>query len=171
MRLLDFNRLIENTELREGKIKEYIKNQIIQKEETTNTEIEGHITKAEHNLNFIKDNIKLGYYDWCITGCYYATYHAALALLVKKGFATKNHDATLCLLMREYYKQGVTKEEMELLNKFFLDYQDLLFYVQAKNKREEASYASVYKFDKKVVEDLRLKAILFINKAKTILNG
>ncbi len=60
-------------------------------------------------------------------------------------------------------------EEIELLNKFFLDYQDLLFYVQAKNKREEASYASVYKFDKKVVEDLRLKTILFVNKAKTIL--
>lgn len=37
------------------------------------------------------------------------------------------------------------------------------------SKREEASYASVYKFDKKTVEDLRLKAILFVNKAKTIL--
>lgn len=171
MRLLDFNRLLEDTEMREGKIEEYTKSQIIRKEEINNAEMEGHIAKAEHNLSFIQDNIKLGYYDWCITGCYYATYHAALALLLKKGFATKNHDATLCLLMKEYYKQGMTKEEIELLNRFFLDYQDLLFYVEAKNKREEASYASKYKFNKNTVEDLRLKAILFVNKAKTILNG
>ncbi|MBI5073231.1 HEPN domain-containing protein [Candidatus Woesearchaeota archaeon] len=128
MKLFDFNKLLENTELREGKIKEYTKSEIIKKEEANNAEIKGHVAKAEHNLSFIQDNIKLGYYDWCITGCYYATYHAALALLLKKGFITKNHDATLCLLMREYYKQGMTKEEIELVNKFFLDYQDLLFY-------------------------------------------
>jgi len=40
---------------------------------------------------------------------------------------------------------------------------------QAKNKREEATYSSKYKFDKKTVEELKLKAILFINKAKEII--
>ncbi|MEK6921598.1 MAG: HEPN domain-containing protein, partial [Nanoarchaeota archaeon] len=89
MKLFDFNKLLENTELREGKIENYTKSQIIRKEEGNTAEIEGHIAKAEHNLSFIQDNIKLGYYDWCITGCYYATYHAALALLLKKGFTTK----------------------------------------------------------------------------------
>lgn len=44
-------------------------------------------------------------------------------------------------------------------------------YTKSQIIREEASYASKYKFDKNTVEDLRLKAILFVNKAKTILNG
>ncbi len=54
MRLLDFNKLLENTELREGKIEDYTKSQIIKKEEANSAEINGHIAKAEHNLSFIQ---------------------------------------------------------------------------------------------------------------------
>ena len=58
-----------------------------------------------------------------------------------------------------------------MINKIFLDYQDLLFYVDSKSKREQASYSSGYKYDKKEVEELRLKTINFVNKVKTILEN
>lgn len=168
MKLTEFNRLIENPESRETKIKTYLDKKAIRLQEPDENEIKGHFEKAEHDLSFISDNFKLGYFDWCITGCYYAMYHAATALLLTKGYHSKNHDATICLLIKEYYPR-IPKEDIALINKFYLDYQELLFYIQAKNKREEATYSSKYKFNKKTVEELKLKAILFINKAKEMI--
>ncbi len=169
MKPIDLDRLIGNQDLLNEKLKSYKKDKTIRCEEKNEPEIKGHVEKAQHNLDFIKDNLKLGYYDWCITGCYYAAYHAALALILAKGYHSKNHDATLCLLIKQYYKRGIAEEDIILINKFFLDYHDLLFYIQSKNKREEATYSTNYKFDKPLVEELRVKAILFINKAREIL--
>jgi len=45
----------------------------------------------------------------------------------------------------------------------------LLFYVESKNKREDATYSTKSKFDKNEVEKLRIKAILLVAKFKSIL--
>lgn len=170
MEIKVLRRLIANPRLLSRKIAFYEKKQIIHKVPFDLEEIKGHISKSEHNLKFVLDNMKLGYYDWCITGCYYAIYQIALALIRTKQIYSKNHDATLCLLARDYYKEGITQQDIELINIFFLDYQDLLIYVHTKDKREEASYSSKYIFDKNNVEELRLKTIDFINKARGILD-
>ena len=164
-------RLITNPVLLDKRIKFYESKKVIQKVPLDMEEIKGHIFKSEHNLKFVLDNMKLGYYDWCITGCYYAIYQIALALIRAKQVYSKNHDATLCLLARDYYKEGITQQDIELINIFFLDYQDLLIYVHTKDKREEASYSSKYNFDKDKVEELRIKTIDFINKARGILDS
>jgi len=46
-----------------------------------------------------------------------------------------------------------------------------LIYVHTKDRREEASYSSKYNFNKDKVEELRLKTIDFINKARGILDS
>jgi len=171
MEIKVLRRLIANPKLLDKRIGFYEKKKIIQRAPFDLEEIKGHISKSEHNLKFVLDNMKLEYYDWCITGCYYAIYQIALALIRAKKIYSKNHDATLCLLAKEYYKEGITKEDIELINIFFLDYQDLLIYVHTKDKREEASYSSKYNFDKDKVEELRLKTIDFINKARGILDN
>jgi len=171
MEIKVLRKLISNPLLLNKRIKFYESKKIIQKVSFDLEEIKGHISKSEHNLKFVLDNMKLGYYDWCITGCYYAIYQIALALIRAKEVYSKNHDATLCLLARDYYQDGITKEDIELINVFFLDYQDLLIYVHTKDRREEASYSSKYNFDKEKVEELRLKTIDFINKARGILDG
>ena len=153
------------------KIANYLDEKVLFKQPKNKDEITGHILKADNNLKFVNDNIDLGHYGWCITGCYYATYHAALALIILKGFYSKNHDATLCILIKEYHKKGVNSEEIELLNNFFLDYQEILFYVESKQKREDATYSSMIKFDKKIVIELKIKAALFIDKAKQIIRN
>lgn len=164
----DLNKLLDNPELVQEQINEFIKNKILKKQNIDKEEIKGHIQKSEHNLRFISENIKLGFYDWAITGCYYACYHAALALIQTKGYTSKNHQATLNILIKEFYKKELDKEDIELISTF-LDYQDVLFYVESKNKREDATYSTKTKFEKNETEQLRIKAITFISKIKTIL--
>jgi len=91
--------------------------------------------------------------------------------VMAKQYYSKNHDATLCLLAREFYKEGINENDIELINIFFLDYQDLLLYVHSKDNREKASYSSKYAFDKDKVEELRLKSIDFVNKGRVILDS
>ena len=171
MEIKVLRKLIANPLLLNKRIKFYESKKIIQKVPLDLEEIKGHISKSEHNLKFVLDNMKLEYYDWCITGCYYAIYQIALALIKAKEVHSKNHEATLCLLARDYYQEGITKEDIELINVFFLDYQDLLIYVHTKDRREEASYSSKYNFNKDKVDELRLKTIDFINKARGILDS
>ena len=106
MKEYDFNKLIEKKEVLKDKIDEFTKKEILVLQPVIADEIKGHISKAEHNLVFVKDNIKLGHFDWCISGCYYASYHAVLAMIMTKGYSSKSHLATLCVLIKEFYKKG-----------------------------------------------------------------
>ncbi len=49
------------------------------------------------------------------------------------------------------------------------DAQDLLFYVESKQKREEASYSTRIKFNMQEVNNLKMKTTLFINKVEKII--
>ena len=171
MKAYDLNKLLENKEFLQAKINEFLKKEIIKEQPVILEEIKGHIAKAENNLIFVKDNIRLGHFDWCITGCYYASYHAVLALIMTKGYSSKNHLATLCMLIREFYKQGIDKEDIQLMDSLFIDYHDLIFYVASKNKREDATYSSKRAYDKNMAEELRIKASLFIDKLKHIIEN
>jgi uncharacterized protein (UPF0332 family) len=77
--------------------------------------------------------------------------------------------ATLCVLIKEFYKKELTQEDIQILS-HFLDYQDVLFYVESKNKREDATYSTKTRFTKQEVEALKIKASLFISKIKSILD-
>lgn len=170
MEIKELNQLIKNKKILDKKIKFYETRKIIKKQESNILEIKGHLEKVKHNLQFVNDNLGKGYNDWCITGCYYSMYHSALALALSKGYFSKNHDATLCILIKEFYNKGVNEEDLELFNKLFIDYMDLIIYVEAKIKREEATYSTNYNFTKEIVEDLRNKAVQFTNKVQEILN-
>ena len=169
MNIRYLNKLLSDDTIVSDKIKQYIEDESIKKATADKEAVKGHLKKADHNLKFVNDNIGLGYFDWCITGCYYTVYHAALALIISKGYYSKSHDATLCILIKEYYKKEISAEEIELLNKFFLDYQEVVFYVQSKEKREDASYSTNIKFDKPFVNELRIKTALFVDKTKQII--
>src|SRR3989344_1756585 len=170
MKEYQLKKLLEDREEQERKIKEYLTEGSLTKQEKIEEEIQGHIQKAEHNLAFTQDTAKQGYSDWAVVGCYYTSYHIALALLLNKGFSSKNHDATLCVLIRHYYKKELSAEDLHLLNQTFLDNQDILFYVETKQEREKASYSTNTHFPSQLVEGLRIKTILFVNKCKEILN-
>lgn len=169
MKEYDIQKLINNSALIDEKIKELVNKRLLFRQDIDKEEIQGHILKAEHNLRFVADISQKAYLDWALTGCYYTCYHAALALIQTKGYTSKNHLATLCIIIKEFYKKALTKEDIELLSTF-LDYEDVLFYVETKNKREDATYSTKTLFDKKEVEKLKIQAILFVNKIKDIIN-
>ena len=168
MKEYDLQKLINNPGIIEERIKEFIENLSLFKQEVDREEIKGHILKAENNLRFVATIAEKKFFDWAITGCYYTCYHAALALIQTKGYTSKNHLATLCVIIKEFYKKELTKEDIEVLSKF-LDYGDILFYVETKNKREDASYSTKTLFDRKEIEKLRIQAAIFVNKIKDIL--
>jgi len=163
--------LLENKKKLDERINFYLDHKIISKQSINDSEINGHIEKAEHNLNFVKDTLENGYSDWAVVGCYYATYHTATALILKKGFHSKNHDATLSILIKEYYKKELSEEDIELLNVMYLDNEDILFYVNSKGEREKASYSTQIVFDEEKVKDLRQKTISFIRKSISIIKS
>jgi len=168
MNQFDLNKYLNSQELTDEKINEFIEKEIIKIEDSNKEEIEGHLLKSEHNLKFVKDNIKLNYFDWAITGCYYASYHSALALILTKGYSSKNHLATLLIIIKEFYNRGLDKEDIQTLV-HLLDYQDILFYVESKNKREDATYSTQTDYTKQEVEQLRIKATFFVSKIKTMM--
>ena len=168
MKEYDLQKLINNPKIVEQRIKEFIENKTLFTQEADKEEIKGHILKAEHNLRFVSEITGKNFFDWAITGCYYSCYHAALALIQTKGYTSKNHLATLCIIIKEFYKKELSKEDIEILSRF-LDYEDVLFYVESKNKREDSTYSTKTLFDKKEVERLRIQATMFVNKIKDIL--
>jgi uncharacterized protein (UPF0332 family) len=126
----------------------------------------GHMQKAKHNLQFL-EVIKEDFNDWALVVCYYSSYHAALSLLLTKNLHTKSHDATLCLLIKHFYKKGLSKEDIELLTLFDAD--DLLFYADSKIRRIEASYSTKIMFDLAEVEIFKKKTVSFVNKVRTMI--
>ena len=149
---------------------EYLNEGTINKEEEKENLSKSHLEKVDYNLDFINNLLKQKkFYDWIIIACYYAIYHASLALSSIKGYSSKNHLATLCALIHFYYKEELNKEDIELIAKSYLDKVEVTYFVEAKNKRETASYGVSKEFDKNEAEKLRVKTILFVNKAKEIL--
>lgn len=164
----NLQKLLSDPKIVDEKIKEHISKKLLFTQDIDINEIEGHIEKAENNLRFIVDVMDKGYFDWALTGCYYACYHSALSLIQTKGYSSKNHLATLLIIIKEFYKKELTRKDIENLSNF-LDYKDLLFYVNAKNKREEATYSTNTLFDKKEVEKIRIETVIFVNKIKEII--
>ena len=84
----------------ENQIKFFIDNKQIKKIESNPELVKSHIEKAKHNLSFFKLNKKYEEYkDWQIVSLYYALYHASLALITNKNYSSKNHQATILILI------------------------------------------------------------------------
>lgn len=160
-------RLLEDRKYLDEKIDSYLKKGLIYNSSSP-SEITGHLEKSRHNLSFLQ-HIKNEFSDWMLVVCYYAAYHSALALLLSKRYFSKNHDATLCILISEFYDKDISRQDIEFLNMF--DIHDILFYAETKNKRKEASYSTKIYFDTAEVRDIKTKTILFVNKAEKIINS
>ncbi len=106
--------------------------------------------------------------DWAIVSAYYSIYHASLALCALKGYSTKDHLATLLILIKDFYQKGLNKEEIEMVSKSGIEKEEVLYYIEAKTKRNKASYSPKILFDEKEAENLQKKAISFVNKVKEI---
>jgi len=156
----------------ENDFNNYLKLNKIKIESEKEELIKGHLDKANHNLKFVKSTLELEEFnDWAIVSAYYSIYHASLALCALKGFSTKDHSATLLILIKEFYNKELTKEEIELINNSTIEKEHILYYVESRKQRSRASYSTKVSFTKEEAESLRLKAIGFVNKVKEIVES
>jgi len=165
---MKISELIENKEKLEEAYFLYLKNKIIVKTEFNLAE--AHLTKANYDLefaDFILNSNKFA--SWSVVGLYYSLYHASLALLAKKGYLSKDHNATLCFLIKHYSE--FSKEDLEFVNSLKINREEIEFYSGLKEERKKASYSTELVFDKENIEVLRKKTILFLNKVKMILKN
>ncbi len=163
---------LENEERRNKDFQNYILSKKIKKEAETPLLVQGHLDKADHNLRFVKSTLELKEFnDWAIVSAYYSIYHASLALCALKGYSTKDHLATLLILIKEFYKKELSKEEIETVGNTTIEKEEVLYYVEAKGKRNKASYSTHKIFEAHEAENLRTKAINFVNKVKEIIDS
>lgn len=163
---MKIDKLMNNKKFLDKTYQTYLKKKIIAKK-TPNLS-EAHLAKSNNNLEFADFLLKNNrFFDWAIVGLYYSVYHASLALLSNKGFSSKNHNATLCFLIKNFSE--FSKEEIELIDDLQIKREEIEFYSGLKEERQKASYSTSLLFSKEKVEELKEKSILLINKIKSIL--
>ncbi|MBT3404700.1 DNA-binding protein [archaeon] len=152
----------------DNQIKFFIENKQIKSIKSNPELVQSHIEKAKHNLGFFKLNKKYSEYkDWQIVSLYYSLYHASLALITHRNYSSKNHSATILLLIREY---SISEDQANLINELSLGKSDAELYTNLKQDRHDASYSTDIKFTKELIEDYQRDVIKFINKTEELIN-
>ncbi len=128
-----------------------------------------HLQKAKHNLAFYKLNKnRNSFNDWLIVVLYYSLYHSALALIIQRGYVSKNHYATILVLMNEYL---VSEDEVEFIDELSVTKEDANLYTSLKEERHSASYMTGLKFTNDKIVFYEDKVIEFLNKTEEILKN
>jgi uncharacterized protein (UPF0332 family) len=163
---MDIDRLFADKEYLEKKITFFLSKKHIRKIQGNPELVESYLKKARHNFEFYKLNKEhRKFNDWLIVTLYYALYHCALALITNRQYASKNHHATILILIKEY---AITKEEVELLNELSISKEDAEFYTSLKEDRHDASYATNSRFTDETIKTYEVGVLDFINKTEEI---
>ncbi|MEK6887125.1 MAG: DNA-binding protein [Nanoarchaeota archaeon] len=164
---MNIDKLFTNKKLLEDKINFFIIKEQIWVIAKNKELAVSHIKKARHNIEFYKLNkVHNKFNDWLVVALYYALYHSALALITNRNYASKNHYATILILIKEY---SITENEAKLLNDLSISKEDAELYTNLKGDRHDASYATNIKFDQKIINDYENKVLDFINKAEELI--
>lgn len=164
---MDIDKLFANKLFLEKEIRFFIKKKQIKLIPENKELVEAHIKKARHNLEFYKLNKQYDKFnDWLIVALYYSLYHSALALIVNKKYSSKNHYATIIILIKEY---GITKDEAKLLNELSINKEDAELYTNLKDDRHNASYSTGIRFNQKTIKEYEDKILNFINKTEELI--
>ena len=164
---MDINRLFSNKRLIESKYAFFLKKGALVNIGDNEDLVAAHLDKARHNMLFFEKNVDDSQFnDWLIVTLYYALYHAVLSLIVKKGFISKNHTASLVFLIKHY---ALLKEDILLAHELSIKKEDAELYTKLKEDRHKASYESKASFTDKNIHYYTQKVKAFINKAEEIL--
>lgn len=167
-------------------IKFYIKNELLIKDETVKRLTNEYLAKAKNNLITLrildqiqedrgfrkKYSIPANYatYEWVVISGYYAMYTAALSLLAKIGYRSKNHTATLCVLDELFVKKKILNEDALILLKSAMFHKEEIEKLSdARHSREIAQYSITKQTTKSIAEKIKKDAYDFINKCEEII--
>ncbi|MBI2672314.1 DNA-binding protein [Candidatus Woesearchaeota archaeon] len=164
---MDIDRLFSDKEYLEKEVNFFMNKKQIKKISNNPELVKSHLKKARHNLEFYKLNKEHHKFnDWLIVTLYYSLYHAALALITNRNYSSKNHYATILILIKEY---SITKNEARLLNELSINKEDAELYTSLKDDRHDASYATNIKFSQEIIKDYETQVLDFINKTEELI--
>jgi uncharacterized protein (UPF0332 family) len=108
--------------------------------------------------------------EWVVICGYYSMYTAALSLLAKAGYRSKNHTATLCVLEELFVKKKILDPDALLLLKSAMFHKEEVEKLSdARHKREIAQYSITKQTTKTIAEKIKKDAYDFINKCAEII--
>src|SRR3989338_4542379 len=141
---MNIDKLFSDKEYLEKEINFFVTKKQIKKIENNKELVNAHVKKSRHNLEFYKLNKEYSKFnDWLIVTLYYSLYHSALALITNRNYSSKNHYATIIILIKEY---GITKDEVKLMDELLISKEDAELYTNLKDDRHDGSYATNIKF-------------------------
>ena len=164
----------------------YLKNRQIVKDKNVVSLSGRYLEKAKNNLltmgilseiqqnREIRDLLKIpSYYtsdEWVVITGYYAMYTAALALLAKAGFRSKNHAATLLMLEEHFVKKKhLDEKDLLLIKNAQFQREEIENLSEARYKREIAQYSVTKQTTKNIAEKIKKDSYDFVNKVELIL--
>ena len=164
---MDIDKLFLNKKLLENKYDFFLKKGSIRHIGNNEELVIAHLEKANHNMLFFEKNINDSKFnDWLIVTLYYALYHAVLALIVRKGYSSKNHTASLVFLIKYYAN---LKEDILLINELSIRKEDAELYTKLKEDRHKASYESKVEFTDKNIQYYKQRVKEFIQKTEELI--
>ena len=164
---MNIDKLFSDKEYLEQEITFFTSKKHLRKISSNPELVQSHLKKARHNLEFYKLNKNQQIFnDWLIVTLYYSLYHSALALITNKKYASKNHYATILILIKEY---SITKDEATLLNELSINKEDAELYTYLKDDRHDASYATNIKFSQETINNYENQVLDFMNKAEELI--
>ena len=117
----------------------------------------------------IKENHE--FYEWVVITGYYAMYTAAISLLAKISYRSKNHTATLCALEEFFVKKKILDEgTLILLKSAMFHKEEIEKLSDARHKREIAQYSITKQTTKSIAEKIKKDAYSFVDKCERIIN-
>lgn len=108
--------------------------------------------------------------EWVVISGYYAMYTAAISLLAKIGYRSKNHTATLCVLEEFFVKKKILEQDILILLKLAMFHKEEVEKLSdARHKREIAQYSITKQTTKSIAEKIKKDAYDFVNKCEEII--
>jgi len=164
---MDISQLFLEKKLLEDKYDFFIRKGLIRHIGDNEDLVVAHLEKAKHNMLFFEKNINDSQFnDWLIVTLYYALYHAVLALIVKKGYSSKNHTASLVFLIKHYSQ---LKDDIFLVHELSIKKEDAELYTKLKEDRHKASYESKANFTDRNIYKYKQKVKDFIQKTEELI--
>ena len=164
---MDIDRLFSDEKYLQKEIDFFISKKQIKNIQENKELVSSHVKKARHNIEFYKLNKEYHQFnDWLIVTLYYSLYHCALALITNRNYSSKNHYATILILIKEF---SITKDEANLLHELSINKEDAELYTTLKNDRHDASYATNIKFSQETINNYENKVLDFMNKTEELL--
>lgn len=110
--------------------------------------------------------------EWVVITAYYAMYMAALSVLAKLGFRSKNHTAT-SIALEEFFveKKLLDRKFLEILEKVRLQKEEIEELRRAKDRREIAQYSVTKRTTMELADETKEDAHKFVNRMEEIFDS